>query len=170
MGMRPMSLLLLALLVLPLAGCPSKPVLELHGARLQSATPMGIGMTLIMRVHNDNVFDVKVRNVRVSTIIGRRYQLPMIRYNPDIWLPAGRSTQVPVPVVIPWHLVGPLIATTAGSSYVDYRVKGVVDVTAIRLLNIQRNDFEIDDEGRLSRMQLVAAAGRGVGFPLPRMR
>ena len=168
--MKAARLLLLVLLLPLLLGCPSKPVLELHGARLQSATPMGIGMTLIMRVNNDNAFDVKVRHVRVSAIIGRRYQLPMIRYNPEIWLPAGRSTQVPVPVVIPWHLVGPLIATTAGSNYIDYRVRGAVDVTAVRMLGIQRNDYAVDDEGRVSRMQLLAAAGRGAGIPLPRMR
>ncbi len=165
--MRLVRLALLLVLLTCAAGCPSKPVLELHGARVESASPMGIRIQLMMRVNNDNAFDVKVRNVRASVVIAERFALPRIQYNPDQWLPAGKWVLVPVPVVIPWQLVGPLLATTVGSNEISYRVKGLVDVTAVRMLGIRVNDQAIDDEGSVSRMQLLMAAGRGA---IPGMR
>jgi hypothetical protein len=151
---------LLALLTC-VAGCPSKPVLELHGAQVASASPAGVGVKLMMRVNNHNAFDVKVRNVRASVVIAGRFRLPRIQYNPDQWLPAGKWVLVPVPVVIPWQLIGPLAATTVGSNEIGYRVKGLADVTAVRMLGIQVNDQELDEEGSVSRAQLLMAAGRG---------
>ncbi|RLB46644.1 MAG: hypothetical protein DRI90_27155 [Deltaproteobacteria bacterium] len=152
--------LLLALLTC-VVGCPSKPVLELHGARVESASPAGVGLKLMMRVNNDNAFDVKVRNVRASVVIAERFRLPRIQYNPDQWLPAGKWVLVPVPVVIPWQLVGPLLATSVGSNEIGYQVRGLADVTAVRMLGIRVNDQELDDEGSLSRVELLMAAGRG---------
>jgi hypothetical protein len=159
--------LALALTVLLLSACPSKPVLELHSARLQSASPQGIGFQIELRVNNDNAFDVKIRNVRASVIIAGRYPLPQLQYNPDQWLGAGQTTIVRVPMVVPWNLVTPLMATTAGSTHISYHVRGLADVTAVRLLGIEKNDYPIDEEGTVSRAELVVAAARGV-FTAPR--
>jgi uncharacterized membrane protein YuzA (DUF378 family) len=159
--------LALALTVLLLSACPSKPVLELHSARLQSASPQGIGFQIELRVNNDNAFDVKIRNVRASVIIAGRYPLPQLQYNPDQWLGAGQTTIVRVPMVVPWNLVTPLMATTAGSTQISYHVRGLADVTAVRLLGIEKNDYPIDEEGTVSRAELVVAAARGV-FTAPR--
>jgi LEA14-like dessication related protein len=160
--MRWTFLLLLMALAVSASGCASKPTLELYGARVQSASPMGIGMVMLMRVNNEYSFDVKVRDVRVNVVIAGRYQLPPVQYNPDIWLPSGKSTVVPVPMTVPWPMVAPLLATTAGSNEVSYRASGFVDVTAVRWLGIRRNDEPIDERGSVSRGQLLAAAGRGV--------
>ncbi|MBW2454085.1 MAG: hypothetical protein JRI68_06230 [Deltaproteobacteria bacterium] len=153
--------MLLALLTCAV-GCPSKPVLELHGARVESAGPAGVGIRLMMRVNNDNAFDVKIRNVRASVVIADRFKLPPIQYNPDQWLPAGKWVVLPVPVVIPWNLIQPLTMTTIGSNVVGYRVRGMADVTAVRMLGIEVNNHELDDEGSVSRGQLLLAAGRGM--------
>lgn len=159
----------LATLLVSTGACVSKPVLELYGARVQSASPMGVGLVMLMQVNNDNAFDVKVRSVRVNITIAKRFRLPPVYHNPDQWLAAGSSTLVAVPITVPWQLVGPLLATTAGSSQVTYRVRGFADVTAVRLLGIQKNDYPIDEVGSVSRGQLVAAAGRGILTPvLPR--
>jgi len=158
--------LLLALLTCAV-GCPSKPVLELHGAQIQSAGPAGVGIRLMMRVNNDNAFDVKIRNVRASVVIAKRFKLPPIQYNPDQWLPAGKWVLVPVPVTIPWNLIQPLAVTTVGSTEISYRLRGVADVTAVRMLGIEVNDHELDEEDTVSRAQLLMAAGRGM---IPGMR
>jgi LEA14-like dessication related protein len=165
--MRLSVCVLLLALAASTSACVSRPTLELYGARVQSASPMGIGMTMLMRVNNDNAFDVKVRNVRVNVVIAYRFYLPPVQYNPDVWLPAHKSTVVPVPMTVPWNMVTPLLATTAGSSELTYRASGFVDVTAVRLLGIRRNDEKIDEQGSVSRGELLAAAGRGFFTPVP---
>ena len=156
---------LMILLCLALAcccACVSKPVLELHSARVTSASPAGVGMTLLMRVNNENSFDVKVRNVRAHVTIANGFQLPPVYYNPERWLPAGESTIVPVPVVVPWPLIGPLASMTIRSPTIHYRVTGLVDVTAVRLLGIESDDHRLDEHGSISRHALIQAAGRGI--------
>ncbi|MBI4703851.1 MAG: hypothetical protein HY744_22300 [Deltaproteobacteria bacterium] len=153
---------LLAALVLCLAGCVSRPVLELYGATISSAGPAGVGLDLYLQVNNQNFFDVQIRDVRVGVILAERYRLPPLQFNPDQWLAAKAATLVRVPVVVPWTLVAPLLATSAGSEEVSYRVSGLADVTAVRLLGLQRNDYPVDEEGSVSRAALLAAAMRGV--------
>jgi hypothetical protein len=155
----------IASLAVGAAGCVSKPVLQLHSARVDSASPMGVGVTLLMKVNNDNVFDVQVRNVRASVVIANRFRLPPIHYNPARWMPANGTALVPVPVVIPWTMIGPLLGTTAGSVSVTYRVTGLADVTAVRSLGFETNDYELDERGAISREALVMAATRGVFTP-----
>jgi LEA14-like dessication related protein len=150
-------------------GCPVKPVAELYGVRVQSVSPAGIQLDMTMKVNNYNIFDVKVRNVRCAVTIAERFRLPPIVYNPDTWLGANASTIVHVPVTMPWTLVWPMINTTVGSNVLGYRTAGVVDITAVRMLGIQVNDYQFDDEGSVSRFELLTAAMRGMG-PIPTMR
>lgn len=157
---------LFALLAI-LSGCVSQPIATLHSVRVQSVSPMGLGLDMVMKVRNENVFDVQVRHVRAGVVVANKFRLPPLNYNPDQWLPAGRSTLVHVPVTMPWALVGPMVAYTVGSDTIDYQVDGWVDVTAVRMLGIQKNDHKFEDEGEMSRIQIVQAAFRGMGPPLP---
>jgi len=143
------------------SGCVTTPVVELHSAHLATANAQGVGLDIFVKVNNDNVFDVKIRNVRAKVVMGERFALPPLQFNPDQWLPAKRHTLVRVPMVVPWTMVPALLAHTAGSETISYTVVGAADVTAVRMLGIQRNDYPIDDEGELSRAQLAAAATRG---------
>mgnify|MGYP002624555931 FL=1 len=158
-------LILLVALTWVAAGCVKTPVAEVHSVRVQSASPQGLGLTMVMRVNNLNDFDVKVRNINAGVVVANRYQLPPLQHNPDTWLGAHRWTFVQVPVLIPWNLVTPRLAATAGASVVPYRVKGVVDVTAVRMLGIAVNNYEFDEKASMSRIDLVMAAGRGVFTP-----
>lgn len=152
----------LLLLTLSCAACVTTPSLSLYGARVTHTTPAGIGMTMTMKVENDNVFDIQLRGVMANVTLANRYQLPTVVANPWIWLPAGQATLVHVPVIIPWTLIGPLIQTTLGSSLVPYRVVGRADVTATRALEIDFDDYKLDQVGRFSRGELLMAAGRGI--------
>lgn len=147
--------------IVVLTGCPSKPVLELHSVSFTGATPQGVGVNVAMRVNNDNPFDVKIRNVRANVVFADRFRLPPMQHNPDQWLGAGQWTVVNAPMIVPWNLVGPLMSYTARSQTVSYRVTGLADVTAVRLLGIKRNDHELDEQGEVNRVQLVFAAARG---------
>ncbi len=144
-------------------GCVSKPTLQLHSASIAGANPRGVSMSLVVRVNNKNSFDVRVRNVRANVVIGERYRLPQITYNPDQWLGSNRTTLLRVPVTIPWNMVTPLVRSGASSSEIDYHVNALIDVTAVRMLGISVTDYKIDDDGSISRGQLVSAAALGLG-------
>ena len=156
------SLAIVAAASVVLGGCVSKPVLELYGARVAGVTPQGVTLLMTMKVNNDNSFDVKVRNVRANVSIQHQYMLPYLQYDPEQWLASDASTLVPVPMTIPWQLVTPLLTTSVGSPMVQYHMHGFADVTATRLLQIERNDYMLDEDGAFSRFDLVVAAGRGV--------
>jgi len=138
--------------------------MELHHAQVQTAGPMGIGMNVFLRVNNENSFDVQVRNVRVQTTMQGRWTLPPVAYSPNQWLPADGSTIVSAPVLIPWPLVGPLLAETAMNEQIEYRVQGHADVTAIRSLGIRSDDYPVDETGSIPRIAVLQAARSTMPF------
>jgi hypothetical protein len=147
------------------SGCISEPTMELYGARINYATPQGVGMTMTLKVQNDNSFDIQLRNIRTNVTLAGRYPLPPIVHSPQQWLRSDGATLVQVPVIIPWQLVGPLLSASLGSNSLKYRVVGQADVTATRALEVDYDEYTIDQEGRFSRADLVFAAGRGVLTP-----
>jgi hypothetical protein len=147
-----------------LPACVSKPKMQLHHAEVRSAGPMGIGMEVFLRVNNENSFDVQVRNVRVQTTMQNRWTLPPVAYSPNQWLPADGTTIVVAPVLIPWALVGPLLAETAMSPTITYRVRGEADVTAIRSLGIRSDNYPVDETGSIPRIAVLQAARSSMPF------
>lgn len=139
------------------AGCVHKPTLELHSAQINGIGLSGVGMNLVVRVNNTNSFDVQVRDVNVQVTVAGLV-LPQIQYSPNRWLGSDQTTLVDVPVVIPWAMVPGLLTATVGREKLAYHVKGTADVTATRLLNVQRNNYPIDEDGEVPRATLVAAA------------
>ena len=150
--------------VLVLPGCVSKPKMQLHHAEVQNAGPMGIGMNVFLRVNNENSFDVQVRNVRVQTTLQGRWTLPGVAYSPNQWLPADGTTIVQAPVIIPWTMVGPLLAETAMSTSIAYRVLGEADVTAIRSMGIRSDNYPVDETGSIPRVAVLQAARTTMPF------
>ncbi len=132
--------------------------MQLHHAAISSAGPAGIGMNIVLRVHNDNSFDVQVRNVRVQTVMQDRWRLAPVNYSPNLWLPAKQTTLVHAPVIIPWAMVPPLLAETAMNPSIRYHVTGEADVTAIRSVGIKSNNYPVDEEGSVPRAAILAAA------------
>ena len=84
-----------------------------------------------------------------------------------MWLRANSVTLVDVPMTVLWGTVMPLLSRTVGSATIEYRAKGFADVTATSTFMIDRNDYKFDEEGKVSRVELVQAAIRG-GFPFAR--
>ncbi len=163
---RSLTLALCAAAALASSGCVSKPTMQLHHAEIRSAGPAGIGMVIFLKVHNDNSFDVEVRNVRVNVVLAGRHHLPPLAYSPNQWLPAGKTTLVAAPMIIPWIMVPPLLAETAASPNISYRCTGSADVTAIRSVGIKSDNQPVDETGSVPRMAIVDAA-RYAPLPLP---
>lgn len=132
--------------------------MQLHHAEVRTASPLGIGLEVFLRVNNPNSFDVQVRNVRVRTVMQGRWGLPPVAYSPNQWLPADGTTIVACPVVIPWPLVGPLLAETVASPTISYRVRGEADVTAIRSVGIRSDNYPVDEEGTIPRIAVLQTA------------
>ncbi len=151
-------LLLVGLVALLTVSCVSKPTMKLNHAEISSAGPAGIGLDIYMNVHNDNSFDVQVRNVRVQTTLQGRWTLPPMAYSPNQWLPAKGTTVVRAPVIIPWPLVVPLLAETAMSPTISYHVTGSADVTAIRSVGIKSDNYPVDENGTVPRIAVLSAA------------
>lgn len=148
-------------------GCVKNPTMDLYGARVQTVSPMGVGMVMVMKIRNDNPFDIQVRNVAANVIIGDSFRMPTVRTSPNVWLRASSVTLVDVPMTVPWPTLMPLLSRTVGSATIEYRAKGFADVTATSTFQIDRNDYKFDEEGKVSRVELVQAAIRG-GFPFAR--
>jgi len=87
-----------------------------------------------------------------------RWTLPPFGYSPNQWLPADRFTIVRAPVQIPWPLVGPLLAETAMSPTISYRVQGEADVTATRSIGLKVNRHPVDETGTIPRIAVLQAA------------
>ncbi|MCB9590673.1 MAG: hypothetical protein H6718_35025 [Polyangiaceae bacterium] len=145
-----------ASLVVP--ACVSKPQMTLHHAEIRSASPVGITMQVFFSVHNDNSFDVQVRNVRVNTTLQGKYKMPYLEYSPNVWLPSDRTVIVDAPTLIPWLLVPPLLAETVTKPSIKYRVKGSADVTGTSSLKIKSDNYPVDEEGAIPRVAVWQAA------------
>jgi hypothetical protein len=141
-----------------LGGCVSKPAVTLQSAQLRSASLRGVGLDIFLKVENDNSYDIQIRNVRAQVTIADRYPLMPIDIQPNQWLPAEQTTIVRVPIVIPWQVVSPIVKTTLNRPLITYRVKGSADVTAIRMLGIERDNYPVDEGGSVLRQDLVNAA------------
>lgn len=142
-------------------GCVSKPVISLHHAEVRAASLSGIGLEVFLKVENENAYDVKVRTVHAQVTIAGKYKLDPIDLAPDQWLGSNSSTLVSVPLSIPWTLIPALISETLGTPEVKYHVTGTADVTAVRALMIEKNNYPIDEDGVLPRQVFVEASPAG---------
>jgi hypothetical protein len=152
------ALLACAALASTQTACVSKPTLQLHHAQTSGVGPGGVNVDVYMLVNNDNSFDVQVRDFRGNVTLAGKYTFGPINWNPNQWLPSKQTTTVRVPVTIPWPVVPMILTETAGSDTVAYRVVGSADVTASRLIGIQRNDEPIDETGTMPRSMILNAA------------
>ena len=158
---RAFAAALVACAVAPLAGCVSKPVVTLHHAEVRAASLSGIGLEVFLKVENSNAYDVKVRTVHAQVTIAGKYALDPIDIAPDQWLGSNSSTLVSVPLQIPWTLIPALISETLGTPEVKYHVTGTADVTAVRALMIEKNNYPVDEDGVLPRQVFVNASPAG---------
>lgn len=153
-----------AALALALTGCASDPTMRIHHAELRSASFYGVGLDMMLQVYNPNSYDIQIRNVRANVVISGRYSLPPLVFSPNQWLPAGEKTLVRVPMLIPYMLVPRLIDESVYAPIIYYSVNGSVDVTAVRMLGVEKDNYPINEQSSITRQALMAAAGRSMPF------
>ena len=141
---------------------------ELNGIQLATLpASIGIQMTVVLAVTNPNGYDVAIRAVHGQTIMAGKYPLPVELQEPGegVWLPAKQTTLVRVPVMLPFPLALQLLQETMTSPTVSYRFTGKADVTATRAFGIQKDDYGVDEQGTLTREQMMAVVP---AFAVPR--
>lgn len=170
---RLLSVLALSVLTATLAGCAKKPTMKIHHAEVQGVQfgfppSMAIQMTVVLDVHNPNGYDVAVRGVRGSVTFHERYNIP-VNFQPGgegVWLPANQTTQVHVPTSVPVDLALQ-ITRDAYTGSVPYHFIGKADVTATRSLQIEKDDYSVDEKGQLQR-QMIEQSIAAMGIPILR--
>lgn len=151
------------------AGCVSKPTMHLDHAEISGvafATPQGLGMppslgivmTVVLDVHNPNGYDVAVRGVRGQTVFAGMYPLPVtFQAPPDgVWMPAGQTTAVRVPITVPIQLALLLVQQSMAQPTIPYRFTGTADVTASHTFQIEKDDYAVDEQGTITRNDMIA--------------
>jgi hypothetical protein len=141
---------------------------ELQGVQFGFPPALMVQMTVVLDVYNPNSYDVAVRAMRGMVTYNGRYTQP-ISWAPGgegVWLGSERTTQVRVPVAMPIDLAMTLMRE-AMTGVVKYHVKGKADVTATRTLQIEKDNYEVDEDGTFARQQIEASVA-ALGIPFMR--
>ena len=108
-----------------------------------------------IRMRADLVLAVQLVWVLPETVVElRRRGIRCVGWFPDAFTSFGRGTFL----LAPWDALFYILAQTIGSQTIAYHFRGTADVTAVRMLGIQRNDYPVDEGGTISRMALASTA------------
>jgi hypothetical protein len=152
------------LLAAACTGCVSKPTMhldhaEISGVALATLPPsFDVVMTVVIDVYNPNTYDVAVRAVRGQTLMAGRYPIPVDFRAPGegVWLPANQTTPVRVPLNVPLPIAFSLVQESFAVPVIAYRFQGKADVTATRSFQLEKDDYGVDEQGTVTRAQMMA--------------
>ena len=152
-----------AALLLSSAACVHVPEVtldhaELNGVQMAAVFPprIAISLTVVVNVTNTNSFDIAIRGMRGQAIMADKYPLPIMYQAPPpgIWLRAGQTTPMRLPVDMPVELAIAMLREALGAPVIPYHVVGVVDVTGTTALKIARDNYPVDLHGTMTRQQV----------------
>jgi hypothetical protein len=124
---------------------------------LQLGFPPAVAMTMVIDVHNPNAYDVAIRAMRGQVIIADQYPLPITFTAPGdgVWLPADKTTQVRIPIVMPVQLALAVLQKAYATPQIPYRCIGKADVTGTRTLKVEQDNYAVDEHGMIDRQQIA---------------
>lgn len=165
---------LFAALIATTTACVTKPTMhlnhaEISGVQLATMPPgLGVVMTVVVDVTNPNSYDVAVRAFRGQAIMADRVSLPVEFRAPNegVWMPAGRTTPLRVPVSFPLDLAMFLLRESFASPAIPYRFVGTADVTATTTFRFEKDNYAVDERGFITREQIAAILPNSL-FPPP---
>ena len=159
-----LALAALAALATTNAACVSKPTMHLNHAEISGfqmatyAAPPSVVMTVVVDVFNPNGYDVAIRAMRGQVMMAGKYSVPVDYRAPEggVWLAAGKTTQMRTPIAIPLDLAIALVREAFQSPTIGYRMIGKADVTGTRTLQVEKDDYAVDEQGSITRDQMIA--------------
>jgi hypothetical protein len=165
--------LLLLFFLFALTSCAKKPTMKLNHAELAGGSvtigfppQASVLMTCVVDVYNPNSYDVAVRAMRGNVKFAGKYDMPITFQGPPdgVWLPADQTTPLRVPVAIPVSVAIQLMRDSFNVSTIDFQITGKADVTATRTFKIEKDDYEVDEKGTITRDQMDAAIRSVIPF------
>jgi hypothetical protein len=149
------------LVFLSLVACVEKPTMKLNHAEITSITPTlppNLEMAVVMDVHNPNSYDVAVRAVRGQVWMADKYPLNVDFHAPPdgLWMASGKTTQLRVLLLMPLGLALQIVQEALYNPQIAYRFIGKADVTGTRTLQVEKDDYSVDERGVMTREQLMA--------------
>ena len=132
---------------------------EITGVQVGFPPQFDVLMTIVLNVYNPNSYDVAVREVHGTTVMGGTYALPVNFYAPTadgVWMPAQQTTAMRVPVVVPIGVALGVLQQAAAAPTIPYRFTGRANVTATRTLQLEKDDYSVDESGVVTRDQIAA--------------
>jgi len=132
---------------------------EVSGFQAATFPPsIGVLMTVVIDVHNPNSYDVAIRAVRGTVYMADKYPVPVNYQAPGdgLWLPAGVTTSVRVPIAMPVELAVAVLREAFSSPVIHYRMVGSANVTGTRTFQIEKDDYSVDEHGTVTRQQIEA--------------
>ena len=111
-------------------GCsrPRAPTITPEKASITSLGPDGIGMLLQLGLDNPNSFELAGRALTAKVVLDGTRDLGTVTVPNGIKLPAGKRTNLSVPMTLPWKDVTALIALAGQGRDVPYEVDGTITV------------------------------------------
>lgn len=132
---------------------------EISGFQAATFPPsLGVLMTIVIDVHNPNSYDVAVRAVRGTVYMAEKYPVA-VNFQPQgegIWMLAGSTTQVRVPITMPVELAVAVLREAYSTPIINYRFVGSANVTGTRTFQIEKDDYSVDEHGTVTRQQIEA--------------
>jgi hypothetical protein len=154
----------LVLASLSVAGCASKPTMHLNHAEISGMSlglppTLNVILTCVVDVYNPNGYDVAIRAMRGTTVIGGRYSLPVDFRAPGegVWLASKATTQVRVPIAVPVPTAIAIVRDAYFGPVLDYQLSGKADVTASRTFQLEKDDYSVNEHGTITRDQIAAS-------------
>jgi hypothetical protein len=158
------TLVAVALAACASVGCVQKPTVhldhaEITGVQMATMPPsLAVVMTVVLMVYNPNSYDVAVRGVRGQAILAGQYPLPVQFQAPPpdgLWMPAGQTTAVRVPITMPIQLALALVQQGIALPTITYRFQGTADVTASHTLQLEKDNYSVDESGTITRDDML---------------
>ena len=152
--------------MLVLVGCsrPRAPTITPEKASITSLGPDGIGMLLQLGLDNPNSFELAGRALTAKVVLDGTRDLGTVTVPNGIKLPAGKRTDLSVPMTLPWKDVTALIALAGQGRDVPYVVDGTITVGG----DTFHTDVPFHLASVLTRAQLVEATVKSLPrFTLP---
>ena len=107
------------------------------------------------------------RAVRGQVIMADVYPLALdFRAPPEgVWMPAGQTTSLRVPLLMPVALGITLLQQAFANPTIAYRFIGKADVTGTRTFQVEKDDYSVDERGTITRDQIAAILPNSLAPP-----
>lgn len=146
-------------------GCfkPDPPQLTPQKATVTIVSPVGIGMNVEFDAYNPNRVDISARSLTAKVTLNHKYEVGQVTSTKEITLPAGKHTDLAVPLSVAWTDLPDVAFFAATADNIPFDVDGTVALGN----DVLHVDVPFHLEGTLTHQELLNATKRSLPQILP---